>query len=125
MYNYSFLFMNPHIHTQTLHIHTHTHTHTLQTYSQSRHMEFNFPFNAGSGIAPLLRHGSTGCVDLISQLCTYDPEERLNAKEALKHPYFKELRQASMMFALQKIATIRVHCSIHTLYVENVHVDWL
>ena len=66
-------------------------------------MEFNFPFNAGSGIAPLLRHGSTGCVDLIAQLCTYDPEERLNAKEALKHPYFKELRHASMMFALQKI----------------------
>ena len=55
-------------------------------------MEFNFPSTGGSGIAPLLRHGSKGCVDLISQLCTYDPDTRLTAKQALRHPYFKDIR---------------------------------
>ena len=60
--------------------------------SQSRHMEFNFPPTVGSGIAPLLKHASGGCVDLIAQLCTYDPDERPNAKHALRHPYFKDLR---------------------------------
>jgi renal tumor antigen len=61
---------------------------------QSRHMEFNFPHNAGSGISPLMKHASSGCVDLVAQLCTYDPDERLSAKQALKHPYFKDLRDA-------------------------------
>lgn len=55
-------------------------------------MEFNFPHCIGSGISPLMKHASNGCVDLITQLCTYDPDERLNAKQALKHPYFKDLR---------------------------------
>lgn len=55
-------------------------------------MEFNFPHSIGSGIAPLMKHASSGCVDLITQLCTYDPDDRLNAKQALKHPYFKDLR---------------------------------
>lgn len=61
---------------------------------QSRHMEFNFPHTIGSGIAPLMKHTSNGCVDLINQLCIYDSDERMNAKQALKHPYFKDLRDA-------------------------------
>ncbi len=55
-------------------------------------MEFNFPSTGGSGIGPLLRHGSKGCIDLITQLCTYDPDTRLTAKQALRHPYFKDIR---------------------------------
>ena len=31
-------------------------------------------------------------MDLISQLCTYDPDVRLTAKQALRHPYFRDLR---------------------------------
>jgi renal tumor antigen len=27
-------------------------------------------------------------------MLTYDPEERINAKQALRHPYFKELRES-------------------------------
>lgn len=61
---------------------------------QSRHMEFSFPPAQGSGISPLLRHGSRGCIDLISQLCTYDPDSRITAKQALRHPYFKDIRDA-------------------------------
>lgn len=57
-------------------------------------MEFNFPLCHGSGIAPLLKHGSKPCIDLITRLCTYDPDTRLTAKQALRHPYFKDIRDA-------------------------------
>lgn len=71
-------------------------------------MEFNFPHCIGSGISPLLKHASNGCVDLITQLCTYDPDERLNAKQALKHPYFKDLRYRSLFTVTsQEYCTVR------------------
>lgn len=69
-------------------------------------MEINFPakvyiniaiFNevkkSGTGLDQLLQHATKDCADLIKQLLTYDPEERINAKQALRHPYFKELRE--------------------------------
>jgi cell division cycle 2-like protein len=28
-------------------------------------------------------------IDLLSQMLTYDPEQRITAEEALKHPYFR------------------------------------
>ncbi|XP_064402530.1 MAPK/MAK/MRK overlapping kinase-like isoform X2 [Halichondria panicea] len=62
---------------------------------QSRHMEFNFPRQYGKGIAgPYMKHASKQCCDLVTQLCAYDPDERLTAKQALRHPYFKDLREA-------------------------------
>ena len=70
--------------------------------SQSRHMEFNFPVTGGSGIGPLLRHGSKGCIDLITQLCTYDPDLRLTAKQALRHPYFKDIRYFVVYIGINK-----------------------
>lgn len=68
--------------------------------SQSRHMDFNFPYKYGAGIAPLLRHVSGGCVDLIAQMCTYDPDARLTAKQALRHSYFKDLRYPLVLVLL-------------------------
>ena len=62
--------------------------------SQSRHMDFNFPYKYGLGISSLMKHASKGCADLVMQLCAYDPDERLSAKHALRHPYFKDLRWA-------------------------------
>ena len=55
-------------------------------------MNFNFPPKKGSGIEKMLPHVSSEGIDLIYQLCKYDPEERMTAKQALRHPYFKELR---------------------------------
>jgi len=48
----------------------------------------------GTGIARLLPHASPDCIDLMEQMLIYDPEKRISAKQALKHPYFKELREA-------------------------------
>ena len=55
------------------------------------HMEFNFPHKTGLGIVKFLGHVSSECQDLISKLLTYNPEERYSAKQALSHPYFKNL----------------------------------
>ena len=55
-------------------------------------MNFNFPSKKGSGIERMLQHSSTDAVDLIYKMCMYDPDERMTAKQALRHPYFKELR---------------------------------
>ena len=55
-------------------------------------MNFNFPSKKGSGIEKLLPNGSQECIDLIYQMCAYDPDERITAKQALRHSYFKEHR---------------------------------
>lgn len=38
-------------------------------------------------------HAPKDAVDLIKQMLTYDSEERISARQALRHPYFKELRE--------------------------------
>lgn len=45
----------------------------------------------GIGIKRFLGHVSSECVDLITHLLIYDPEERYTAKQALTHPFFKNL----------------------------------
>ena len=59
---------------------------------RSSHVDFNFPHKEGSGVASLLPHCNTDCVDLLQRLLVYDPDERLSARKALKHPYFRALR---------------------------------
>ena len=39
----------------------------------------------------LIPNGSPEALDLISKLITYDPDERLTAKEALQHPFLAEI----------------------------------
>jgi len=58
---------------------------------QASHIEFNFPPKEGTGISKLIPHVSPECLDLLEKLLAYNPEERLTSKEAIKHPYFKDL----------------------------------
>lgn len=63
--------------------------------NKSRSMNFNFPPKKGSGISTLLPHDhvSQDCIELIELMCAYDPDDRISAKQALRHPYFKQLRE--------------------------------
>lgn len=57
------------------------------------HMDFDFPTKQGTGITKLLPHASPEALDLMSKLLTYNPDDRASAKQALRHPYFKEIRE--------------------------------
>lgn len=45
-------------------------------------------------MSKLIPHCSVECVDIIVKLLAYDPDDRLSARQAVKHPYFKEQRAA-------------------------------
>ncbi|KAK3093503.1 hypothetical protein FSP39_016537 [Pinctada imbricata] len=72
----------------------------LNKFKKSRGMNFNFPTKKGSGIERLLPHCSQEAVELIYQMCTYDPDDRITAKQALRHSYFKDLRDADKRAAI-------------------------
>jgi serine/threonine protein kinase len=56
-------------------------------------MEFNFPQVEGTGIPKLIPQASPEVVDLIQKLLIYNPDNRITASLAVKHPWFKELRE--------------------------------
>lgn len=57
------------------------------------HMDFDFPSKQGTGITKLLPHASPEALDLMNKLLTYNPDDRASAKQALRHSYFKEIRE--------------------------------
>ena len=79
---------------------------------QSAHMDLNFPPKEGSGIEKLIPHVSAECVDLIAKLLAYNPDDRLSARQALRHPYFKELRDADKRMARSSVDGAPSHASI-------------
>lgn len=62
-------------------------------------MEFNFPKKEGTGIAKLIPHVSPDITDCIVKLLVYNSDNRMTAGQALKHPCFKELREADKSFS--------------------------
>ena len=58
------------------------------------HISFDFPPEKGIGIPQLIPQVHPDCVDLIVKLLKYDAAERISAREALRHPYFKEIRES-------------------------------
>ena len=54
-------------------------------------MDFNFTHKRGIGINKYLSHVSSECQDIISKMLAYVPEDRISSKQALNHPFFKEL----------------------------------
>ena len=64
----------------------------------------------GTGIKRLLPNASNECIDLIQKMLIYDPEKRITAKQALNHPYFKDLyeqEQRKMMSLNDSISFIK------------------
>lgn len=57
-------------------------------------MSFDFPFKKGSGIPLLTASLSPQCLSLLHAMVAYDPDERITAHQALRHPYFQEQRWA-------------------------------
>ena len=55
-------------------------------------MEFDFPHKKGTGLSPLMPQYEAAC-DVITKLLIYNHNHRMTASQALKHPYFKELRE--------------------------------
>lgn len=58
------------------------------------HMDFNFPEKKGTGIERLIPHADADLVELTKKLIRYDPDERILARQALKDPYFRDIRDA-------------------------------
>ncbi|CAE8645654.1 unnamed protein product, partial [Polarella glacialis] len=48
----------------------------------------------GTGIERLIPHADADLTELIKKLIKYDPDERILARQALKDPFFRELRDA-------------------------------
>lgn len=55
------------------------------------------------GISKFLGHVSSEVQDLISKLLNYCPEERYSAKQALAHPYFKDLANSEFLENKKKL----------------------
>jgi serine/threonine protein kinase len=61
---------------------------------KSSHMDFNFPAQDGTGLEKMLNHVVPECIDLLYKLLAYKPDDRVSARQALRHPHFRELRDA-------------------------------
>jgi renal tumor antigen len=57
-------------------------------------MDFNFPEKKGTGLERLIPHADMELIELMKKLIRYDPDERILARQALKDPYFRDLRDA-------------------------------
>jgi len=67
----------------------------LKKHSNS-HIDFNFPHKEAQPMTKLIPHCTADCIDIIVKLLAYDPDDRLSARQAVKHPYFKELRASEL-----------------------------
>lgn len=68
----------------------------------SRGINYNFPPKRGTGIEKLVPHASQEAVSLMQCLCTYDPDVRMTARQALKHPFFREYWESEDEIKMEK-----------------------
>lgn len=47
-------------------------------------------------LSALFRHAEPAAVDVLSKMLAFDPDERISALDALKHPYFSEYRHLGL-----------------------------
>lgn len=66
----------------------------LEKFRQhTSHIDLEFKHYEPKNMARLIPHVGPQCIDLINKMLTYDPDERISAKEVVKHPYFSDLRE--------------------------------
>jgi len=61
-----------------------------------------FPEKHGTGLRSLIPRVSAECIDLLNNLLAYSPDARYTAKQALKHPYFRDLYEQEKQMKLQR-----------------------
>jgi|TARA_B100000475_G_scaffold181903_1_gene148751 renal tumor antigen len=87
--------------------------HLLNKFKQNgaAHVNFDFPPQAGIGIAQLIKHAAIDCVELMIKMLVHDASERISAREALRHTYFNAARDydARRQHALQPSTDLTHH----------------
>ena len=53
---------------------------------------FNFPAQPGTGFTQHMARCPPEAIDLVTQMCTYDADNRISALQALDHPYLTSIR---------------------------------
>ncbi|KAJ4461867.1 putative MAPK/MAK/MRK overlapping kinase [Paratrimastix pyriformis] len=83
---------------------SHAHVHSDSAVAQPRTQITRFRQRGGGGghghweADP---HVSPECIDLISHMLAYCPDDRYSARQALRHPYFRDLREAERRLSRQ------------------------
>jgi serine/threonine protein kinase len=54
-----------------------------------------FPIWPGTSLNKIIPNADPQAIDLLTQMLLYDPSRRISAKQALKHPYFDDIRTAN------------------------------
>ena len=70
-------------------------------------ISFEFPYQKGVGIPGLIPHASADCIDLIVKLLKYEATDRITAKEAMRHPYFRDIKELDKKIS-QTMSTVPV-----------------
>jgi serine/threonine protein kinase len=65
----------------------------LQYSLRSHRLQEHFEQTAGIGLEALIPDVPPDFLDLLKQMLELDPERRINAKEALVHPFFYSLTE--------------------------------
>ena len=58
---------------------------------KATHIKFNFPQVEGTGVEKHIMHVSAAGRDVIKKMLMYKTEDRISARQALKHNYFKDI----------------------------------
>ncbi|CAM6059097.1 unnamed protein product [Sphagnum tenellum] len=94
----------------------------LDKMKRSQHADFKFPHQDGTGIARLIPHASIMCVELLNKLLAYNPDDRLSARQALRHVYFKDLRDKEKLHQAFVNANRSHGMSTHEKLVPNQNI---
>jgi cyclin-dependent kinase len=55
----------------------------------------NFPMYPSQPLKKIVRKLDTAGIDLLAKMLQFDPAKRISAEQAMKHPYFKDLKLAT------------------------------